>query len=269
MTTAMRTLQTAYATRPEPRLLKARSRTASSRREKSRSSHNNGFALLPGVIRKMTPADFTSQRHEMVQQQLRARGIVDETLLDVMAQLPREVFIPSGERAHAYEDRAVGIGEGQTISQPYIVAFMTETLCVEPKHGVLEVGTGSGYQTAILAQLANYVLSVERIRSLREHAEANLAKLGIGNVALRDGDGTVGVAEFAPYDRILVTAGAPQVPGPLLDQLADQGRLVIPVGGKRAQTVTLIVRAGSRFVETPLLPCRFVKLIGRDAWTPD
>jgi protein-L-isoaspartate(D-aspartate) O-methyltransferase len=205
----------------------------------------------------------------MVRRQLRARGIVDETLLEVMAQLPREVFLPSGERAHAYEDQAVGIGDGQTISQPYIVAFMTEKLGVEPQHRVLEVGTGSGYQTAILARLAKDVLSVERIRRLRENAEANLRKLGIGNVAFRDGDGSAGVAESAPYDRILVTAGAPHVPRPLLDQLADGGRLVIPVGGKRAQTVSIVVRSGARFVESPMLPCRFVKLIGRDAWTPE
>ena len=202
----------------------------------------------------------------MIEEQIRSRGVHDPRVLDAMASLPRERFVPPSERGMAYDDRALPIECGQTISQPLIVGYMTEVLAVTPDSKVLEIGTGSGYQTAVLARLARVVHSVERIDALRERAAENLAGLQLTNIFLHSGDGSLGLPAFAPFDRIIVTAGAPRIPPSLVEQLVDGGRLVIPVGGPTEQTVVCVVREGSRTVETPMLACRFVKLIGREGW---
>ena len=211
--------------------------------------------------------DYHRARQRMVQRDLRRRGIDDARVLDAMASLPRHVFVPPADRAHAYEDRALPLEVGQTISQPYMVAFMTQALRLHPGDRVLEVGTGSGYQTAVLALLAAEVFTVERIGDLQGAAREVLDDLGIANVRYRIGDGTLGWPEHAPYDRILVTAGAPDVPGPLRAQLsADGGRIVIPVGEPDLQELLAITRTGNEWTTEPLLGCRFVPLVGDQGW---
>lgn len=209
------------------------------------------------------------RRQEMVDRQLRRRGIRDQRVLGVMEEIPRERFLPEGRRGLAYEDRAVPIDANQTISQPYIVAFMSEQLGLESTSRVLEIGSGSGYQTAILARLVQRVFTVERIRPLLEQARARVEGLGLRNVSYRLGDGTLGWPEEAPFDRILVTAGTPRIPDALLDQLGDDGRLVAPVGGDREQHLVRIDRRIGRDVTSQLIPCRFVKLIGEDGWADE
>jgi len=209
---------------------------------------------------------FEQARRRMIETQLRARGITDAATLQAMERVPRERFLPLEQVDQAYEDRALAIGFDQTISQPYIVALMTQALKVSREHRVLEVGTGSGYQTAILAELAGRVYTIDRIAALSRRARRRLRELGYDNVEFRVGDGTLGWPEQGPFDRILVTAGAPKVPEPLLEQLADGGRLVIPVGGTEHQTLICVQRLGDRTIEEPLIPCRFVKLIGQEGW---
>ena len=205
-------------------------------------------------------------RHAMVQQQLRGRGIRSERVLRVMGEVPREMFVRDADKALAYDDRALAIDLGQTISQPYMVALMTELLDVQPDSSVLEVGTGSGYQTIILAQLGRHVYTVERFAELSGQARQRVQALGATNVTCLVGDGSKGWPEFAPYDRIIITAAAPNVPVCLVDQAADGGKLVIPVGGTGEQILTLVEKRGSRLIETPGIACRFVPLIGEDAW---
>lgn len=183
-----------------------------------------------------------------------------------MLSVAREKFLPASVKTSAYEDRALAVGHGQTISQPYIVAYMTEQLAVTAEARVLEVGTGTGYQTAILALLAGHVFTVERIADLHELARANLAPLALSNVTAVVGDGSLGLPAHAPFDRILVTAAAPRVPAPLTDQLVEGGILVMPVGGRAQQAIVRVVRKGERTVETPMLACRFVKLVGQEGW---
>jgi protein-L-isoaspartate(D-aspartate) O-methyltransferase len=202
----------------------------------------------------------------MVDEQIRARGLKDERVLRVMEAMPRERFLPPEQAEHAFTDAAVPIGSGQTLSQPYMVAAMTAQLDPQPQHRVLEIGTGSGYQTAILARLAREVYTIERIGPLQDAARQLLVSLGIENVRYKVGDGTQGWPEEAPFDGIIVTAGAPEVPKPLVEQLVDGGRLVIPVGGLEEQTLTTIVRRGGRTIEMPGFSCRFVKLIGQQGW---
>lgn len=202
----------------------------------------------------------------MVEQQIRARGVRDERVLQVMECIPRERFVLPDDLPLAFDDRALAIDAGQTISQPFMVASMTEHLDLRPTHRVLEVGTGSGYQTAVLAELAAEVCTIERHPFLLDQARRRLETLGVRNVRYRLGDGSLGWPEVAPFDRILVTAGSPGVPPPLVEQLADAGRLVLPVGPTDTQMLTLIERRGPRTIETPLYPCRFVKLIGRAGW---
>lgn len=205
----------------------------------------------------------------MVEEQIRARGIDDQRVLDAMLEIPREQFLPAKGRHAAYEDRALPIGEGQTISQPFIVAYMTQKLTLTPSCRVLEIGTGTGYQTAILALLCKHVYTIERIASLQQRAADILRGLRISNVSLTTGDGSMGLKDTGPFDRILVTAAAPRVPQPLVDQLVDSGRLVAPVGGVTEQMIVSIVREGPRSIETPHLACRFVKLLGEEGWTTD
>jgi len=202
-----------------------------------------------------------------IDEQLVARGIRDLRVLDAMRRVPRELFVPEVSQPLAYADRALPIGSGQTISQPYMVAAMTEALLLEGGERVLEIGTGSGYQAAILAELAPEVVSVERRPELADAARSTLASLGYRNVEVVVGDGTLGLADRAPFDRIVVTAGAPRVPEALIQQLSVHGgRLVIPVGSPAQQWLTIVVRDGERLTETTREACVFVPLLGRDAW---
>jgi protein-L-isoaspartate(D-aspartate) O-methyltransferase len=203
----------------------------------------------------------------MVERQIVARGVCDPRVLDAMRAVPRHLFVPEDVRDAAYDDRPLPIAEGQTISQPYMVAVMTQALDPAPHHRVLEIGTGSGYQTAILARLAGDVHSMERHPALAALARLTLDSVGATNVVIHVGDGTEGLPENAPFDRILVTAGAPSVPESLQRQLAPGGRLVIPVGPAGFQRLTTIVRqAGDRFERGESDPCVFVPLIGRFGW---
>lgn len=215
---------------------------------------------------------FAEARARMVDRQLRARRIADERVLEVMGTVPREAFLSDGlarKPGEAYRDSAQPVGRGQTLSQPYMVARMTEALKPAPDARVLEIGTGTGYQTAVLAHLCREVWSVERDPVLAEEAEERLRELGLENVRLRVGDGSLGWPEGAPYDAVLVTAGAPDVPEALTDQLADGGRLVIPVGPRECQTLVRIIRKGDRLESESLLECRFVPLVGEGGWTED
>jgi len=205
-------------------------------------------------------------RREMVRAQLVARGIRDRRVLEAMTSLARERFIPVALQDQAYADRAVPIGYHQTISQPYIVARMTEALDVRPGLRILEVGTGCGYQTALLALLGARVVSIERIAELSVVAARTLADLGIEGPELQVGDGSVGCPSRAPFDRVIVAAAAPQVPESLIGQIRDGGRMVIPIGRGESQVLVVLRRMGGRVIETPVLPCRFVKLVGAEAW---
>ena len=196
----------------------------------------------------------------MVADQIKARGVRDPRVLDAMAKVPRHQFLPEGQRDEAYQDRPVPIGHGQTISQPYIVAYMTEALQVGPAHRVLEIGTGCGYQTAILAELAAEVYSIERVPELAERARRTLADQGYTNVQILTGDGYEGWPEHAPFDRILGAAAAEDVPPLLVDQLAEGGILVIPVG-TWSQELRVLQKRGSDLDTLATLPVRFVPMI--------
>jgi protein-L-isoaspartate(D-aspartate) O-methyltransferase len=211
---------------------------------------------------------FSIDRARMVAEDLMRRGIRDARVLDVMGRLPREAFVPEAHQDYAYADQALPIGEGQSISQPYIVAAMTEALGLTGGERVLEVGTGSGYQAAILAELTREVISIERHPELAATARARLASLGYHNVSVVVGDGSVGYAAAAPYDAILVTAGAPDVPAPLKAQLADGGRLVIPVGSRGHQDLFVIRREHDVLTTAIREGCVFVPLVGANGWAP-
>ncbi len=209
---------------------------------------------------------FRIARERMVESQIAARGIRDKRVLEAMKKVPRHLFVDEALWDQAYSDFPLPIGSGQTISQPYIVARMTEELGLKGDEKVLEIGTGSGYQTAILAELARQVFSVERIPSLLQRARQVLDSLGYRNVMIKLDDGTWGWKEHAPYDAILVTAGSPTIPTPLLDQLKDPGVMVVPVGDEYSQTLTKIIKKDGK-VETKYLEgVRFVKLIGDHGW---
>lgn len=206
---------------------------------------------------------FAPVRHKMVVEQIRARGIRNERLLAAMEEIPRHLFVPPSLAAKAYEDGPLPIGEGQTISQPYIVAEMTQALRLEGDEKVLEIGTGSGYQTAILCRLARKVVTVERLSDLSEAAAGTLRELEVQNVRFHVGDGTMGVPEEAPFDRIIVTAASPEVPGPLFEQLQEGGIMVIPLGGRWEQDLTRVRKKEGREYREFLGGCRFVPLIGQ------
>jgi len=211
--------------------------------------------------------DHASARRRMVEEQLVARGIQDERVLDVMRRAPRHRFVDPGLLLRAYGDHALPTAEGQTISQPYMVARMLELAALDYSHRVLEIGTGSGYQTYLLSRLVDRVFSVERVASLLRLARERLDALDVGNVVLHEGDGSLGWQEFAPYDRVVVTAAAPRVPTALRAQLNERGVLVIPVGGPSSQHLEVIVREpGDRWTQRRYGECRFVPLVGRDAW---
>jgi protein-L-isoaspartate(D-aspartate) O-methyltransferase len=209
---------------------------------------------------------FTDRRRRMVERQLEQRGIEDERVLAAMGEVPREAFLPEGLRDRAYEDSALPIGAEQTISQPWIVAAICQALELEGSELVLEVGTGSGYSAAVLARLAAHVVSIERHEPLSRQAAGVLESLGIRNVEIVVGDGSLGVPGRAPFDAIAVHAAAPAPPPALIDQLADGGRLVVPVSAKDADVLMLLRREGGRFETTNLGPCRFVPLIGEEGF---
>lgn len=205
-------------------------------------------------------------RRRALVEELRALGIDDPRVLSAVARVPRHLFVPPELRPYAYEDRPLPIGHGQTISQPYIVALSTQALALEPGDRVLEIGTGSGYQTAVLAELAGEVFTVERVPELSRQAQRRLARLGYRNVRFKVGDGTKGWPEEAPFSAILVTAAAPQVPKSLVEQLEEGGRLVIPLGGRTSQDLWLLVKRKGRLEREYLCPCTFVPLIGEEGW---
>ena len=210
--------------------------------------------------------DFARIRLKMVEEQIIARGIKDLRLTGAMRKVPRHLFVEEALQSQAYSDHPLPIGEKQTISQPYMVALMTEALALTGKEKVLEIGTGSGYQTAILAELASKVFSVERIRSLAIKARKLLLGLGYFNTEVKFSDGTVGWLDESPFDAIMVTAGSPEIPQPLIDQLKVGGRLAIPVGDIHAQDLIRIIKTEDGIKREDLGGCRFVKLIGKYGW---
>ncbi|MBN2474804.1 MAG: protein-L-isoaspartate(D-aspartate) O-methyltransferase [Pirellulales bacterium] len=215
----------------------------------------------------MTEAELETARQEMVRKQLQNRGIHDRSVLDAMAKVPRERFVAAPMRHDAYADRALPIDCGQTISQPYIVGLMTQALELSGPERVLEIGTGSGYQTAVLAELAREVVTIERHRELSQRASEALSALGYRNVVPRVADGTLGHPAGAPFERIIVTAAAEECPPALFTQLAEGGLLVIPLGGRDYQTLRAIRKIAGQPQAASLSTCRFVPLVGADGWT--
>ncbi len=214
----------------------------------------------------MGKIDYQIARKRMVDEQIVARGITSPRILNAFLDVPRHHFVPEKQVNYAYQDRPLPIGIGQTISQPYIVAYMTHLLQLMGDERVLEIGTGSGYQAAILGFLAGEIYTIERHPSLEKSAARLIKELGYKNIQIHQGDGTHGLPEFAPYQAIMVTAAAPLVPDPLLDQLGDGGRLVMPVGGRGGQVLRLYKRQGEKFVREDLTPVAFVPLIGEYGW---
>jgi protein-L-isoaspartate(D-aspartate) O-methyltransferase len=212
--------------------------------------------------------DFAERRAAMVERQLRRRGISDERVLEAMAAVPREEFVSERHRSRAYSDSALPIGEGQTISQPWIVAAICQALELDGDERVLEIGTGSGYSAAVLALLAAEVISIERQPSLAAAARLNLEALGVRDVEIRVGDGSLGVPELAPFEAIAVHAAAPGPPATLLRQLADGGRLVVPIASRSADMLTVFRRRGEEVATEEIGPCRFVPLVGEEGFEP-
>lgn len=226
--------------------------------QRSSNGGVNGWGAAAG--------DYATARERMVTEQVERRGIHDVRVLEAMRKVPRHLFVDPALGGRAYEDSPLPIGEGQTISQPYMVAVMTATLSLQGSERVLEIGTGSGYQAAVLAELAGQVYSIERISALADGAQRTLARLGYDNISIRVGDGSIGWPEAAPFQAIVVTAGAPCVPPPLVEQLQVGGRLVIPVGSPHAQTLRRVVRREEGIDEEELVGCVFVRLHGKHGW---
>ena len=221
-------------------------------------------AMFGRVIR-----DFPKARDAMVEGQLLRRGITSARVLEAMRAVPRHEFVPADFQSEAYADKPVSIGAGQTISQPFMVAVMTEALALAGTERVLEIGTGSGYQAAVISKLAREVFSIESHTQLALAAQQRLARLGYGNVYVHNGDGSVGFADAAPYDAILVTAGAPTIPPLLAEQLRDGGYLVIPAGPREAQELLKARKEDGKLRSRALFDCRFVPLLGRHGWNWD
>ncbi|MBS3732362.1 MAG: protein-L-isoaspartate(D-aspartate) O-methyltransferase [Desulfobacterales bacterium] len=209
---------------------------------------------------------YQRQREAMVKNQIEARGVSDPKTLAAMRRVPRHLFVSEGLMDQAYNDHPLPIGEQQTISQPYIVAMMTEALQIDEDDRVLEIGTGSGYQAAVLAEIAHRVYTIERNRTLYQNARKVFENLGYFNIIARYSDGTIGWSEEAPFDAILITAGAPEIPKPLIDQLAMGGRMVIPVGSSLSQKMIKVVRDEQGIHQSELGGCRFVRLVGQYGW---
>jgi protein-L-isoaspartate(D-aspartate) O-methyltransferase len=217
--------------------------------------------LHRGATAAQTSPDHAGKRREMVERQIQGRGVKDARVLAAMRKVPRERFVPAELASRAHDDTPLPIGRGQTISQPFIVAYMTETLGVEPQHKVLEVGTGSGYQAAVLGELAREVYTIEIVPELARRASRTLQELGYRNVHVREGDGYAGWPEHAPFDRIMVTAAPEEIPRPLIEQLGPRGRLVIPVGEQgRTQWMTVVEKTAQGVVQRRTIPVQFVPL---------
>ena len=209
---------------------------------------------------------YDKERQRMVDDQIVCRGIRDERVLAAMRKVPRHEFLPEAIRGMSYADSALPIGESQTMSQPYMVALMSELLRLTGKERVLEIGTGSGYQAAVLAELCAKVYTVERIKSIADKARLSLDRLGYKSVAVKVYDGTYGWKEMSPFDAIIVTAGSPEIPGPLVDQLRVGGRMVIPVGERYGQQLLTVIRTAEGTIIETSIPCVFVPLIGNHGW---
>ncbi len=227
--------------------------------------YQSGLQIPDGAAFTDTPDD-RRRRHDMVRDQILARGVSHPGMARAMARLPRHFFIRREERHAAYCDQAMASDFGQTISQPFMVAIMTAQLDPQKKHRILEIGTGTGYQTAVLAMLCQAVYTVEYVPELSAAAQQRLAQLGFNNIHYRVGDGSMGWEAQGPFDGILVTAGAPAIPEPLMKQLTDGGKLVIPIGSERIQMLKRIERHGTEFTEADILDCRFVPLLGQCGW---
>lgn len=210
--------------------------------------------------------DYEVLRKRMVNEQLILRGIKNQRVLDAFYKVERHKFIPQDLRTSAYADFPVPIGEGQTISQPYIVALMTESLDLTGEEKVLEIGMGSGYQAAILAELVGEVYTIERFENLAKKAEAVLGELGYTNIKIKVGDGTLGWPEAAPFDRIIITAASPQIPPPLIEQLNESGKLILPLGETFSQVLTLVEKTGGELKYFEICSCVFVPLLGKYGW---
>lgn len=206
------------------------------------------------------------QRRKMIEEQLLGRGIKDLAVMEAMSRVPRHLFVNTSLQHRAYGDCPLPIGENQTISQPYIVALMTQALQLKGGERILEIGTGSGYQTAILAELASQVFTIERIKPLAKKTKGLLEGLGYENIVYKAFDGTYGWRDQSPFDAILISASTPEVPAALIEQLADKGRLVAPVGGRETQDLVVITKHGDRVIKRKMGSCRFVPLIGKFAW---
>jgi len=207
--------------------------------------------------------DYASLRKIMVEEQLQARGIKDQRVLDAFCKIERHKFLPASLWPNAYSDFPIPIGEGQTISQPYIVALMTECLNLKGEEKVLEIGTGSGYQTAILAELAKEVYSIERLSSLAKEAESTLNQMGYANTKIKVDDGSLGWPQAAPFDRIIITAATPRIPSPLTEQLKQDGKLVLPLGESLSQVLTLVEKHDDKLKSIEVCGCVFVPLVGK------
>ena len=209
---------------------------------------------------------YKRSRERMVREQLQKRGISEENILEAFKKVPRHLFVPENQKHRAYEDYPLPIGKDQTISQPYIVALMTQLLQPNKEDKVLEIGTGSGYQTAILAELVDKVFTIERIHELMEEAKKVLTSLSYDNIKFQVGDGTLGWKEKAPFDKIIGTGAAPEIPSPLQEQLVDPGILVIPAGSRSAQYLHVLRKEGGNLREEETTPCSFLPLIGKEGW---
>jgi protein-L-isoaspartate(D-aspartate) O-methyltransferase len=222
--------------------------------------------IFGGVWASRAISDFAAARNEMVARQIRSRGIISSRVLDAMASVPRHEFVPSEAIASAYSDEALPIGGGQTISQPFMVAAMTDALQLSGTERVLEIGGGCGYQAAVLSLLAREVIAVELQPALASASRERLARLGYASVRVEEGDGSLGWPAAEPYDAIVVSAAAPAIPPPLMEQLAEGGRLAIPVGGCERQDLVRIIKRSGGLVQESLCACRFVPLLGRYGW---
>lgn len=221
---------------------------------------------IPGEDEAWKESRYTKERTKMVEEQLINRNITDQKVLEAMKKIPRHLFVEEALRDRAYGDHPIPIGEGQTISQPYMVAIMTQLLDLHGEERVLEIGTGSGYQTAILAELSQKVYSIERITSLASKARYLLENLGYTNILIKIGDGTIGWFEQSPFERIIVTAGAPEVPQTLFDQLKEKGKMVIPVGDSYSQVIEIVEKIEGKIYTKYDCGCVFVRLIGKYGW---